>query len=254
MPPASSNGADDLIEETGLASLAKRLARHGDSSPAEFLDPPWEAAPSARRERGDIIYREGADEEHFYVLEEGWAIGWVALRHSRRFIHRIYQRGDLVGLEDINWSYATTTAEALTDIRTSRIHKAELNEAIRKHAHFGTALLGMAMLDQVVAMDRARSNSRSYGARRLAHLLLQIEARSAVTDDLENGCFLFPLAQYEIADALGLTPIHTNRSMQQLLQGGLISRDKKLYKIEDRKAMNDLAEFTNRYIVTRPNR
>ncbi len=238
-------------DDTDTASaLAMRLAHHHERPPSDFSDLPWDDKQLVTKPRGDVLYREGGDERHLYILESGWAIGWVALRHARRFIHRIYQRGDIIGLEDINWSYATTTVEALEDISTIRIHKTGLSQAIRDEARYGTALLGIAMLDQVIAMDRARSNSRSYGAGRLAHLLLQVEARSQVTGDVKNGAFLFPLAQYQIADALGLTPIHTNRSVQQLLQGGLISRDKKMYRIEDRQAMEDLAEFTNRYVVT----
>ena len=243
--PFQSDSDDDIV-----SALAIRLAHHHECPPGEFANLPWSDKQTVERARGDLLYREDDDESHIYILESGWAIGWVALRNARRFIHRIYQRGDIIGLEDINWSYATTTVEPLEDIRTIRVAKTGISEAIRDEARYGTALLGVAMLDQVIAMDRARSNSRSYGAGRLAHLLLQVEARSEVTGDVKDGAFLFPLAQYQIADALGLTPIHTNRSVQQLLQGGLISRDKKLYRIEDRRAMEDLAEFTNRYIVT----
>jgi CRP-like cAMP-binding protein len=230
-------------------ALAMRLAHHLSLPAEEFERLPISAERSRNIARGEALYHEGYDCRHVFIVRQGWAIGSVALREGRRFIYRIYQAGDLVALEDMNWSYATTSVEAVTPLEVVLVDKVSLADMIVADAKLGGAILGLAMLDQVVAMDRARSNSRSDGPGRLAHLLLQAEARAAVTGSVSDGWFDFPLTQHLIADALGLTPIHINRSFKALLADGFVSRDKKTYRIERRQALNEMAEFIDRYDI-----
>ena len=237
------------IDLTPVSAFAKRLANHLDVPPTHFRKLAWSDGTDRTFSRGQTLYREGDEVRKIYVVHEGWAIGTVALKRGRRFVYRMYQAGDIIALEDMNWSYASTTVEAVTDLIVSPIDKFAVIDLVAKDPKLGTAIIGLAMLDQVVAMDRARSNSRSDGPARLAHLLLQLEARAKVTDDLDDGWFDLPLTQNVIADALGQTPIHINRSLKTLFDEGLIEREKRRYRLIGHERLVEMAEFINRYIV-----
>lgn len=249
MRPTLSSSAPGENLSSQPSPLSVRLAHHLSCSLERVAHIPWDPVSEITLTRGQALYKEGDEAHNLYAVEEGWAIGYANLRNGRRFIYHIYQAGDLIGLEDINWSYATSNVEALEPFKASAVPKSAFNQIIRADTYIGTALMGLAMLDQIVAMDRARSNSRNDGPGRLAHMILRAEARAQVTGSLEQGWFNFPLTQQHMADALGLTPIHVNRSMQKLLRAGLIEREKKSYRIIGRETLNDMAEFTNRYDV-----
>ena len=237
------------IDFRPVSAFAKRLAHHLDVAPSRFGKLAWGDGSERTIARGQPLYREGEELTQIFVVQEGWAIGTVALNKGRRYVYRLYQAGDMIALEDMNWSYASTTVEAVTELIVAPVDKFSIIDLVAKDAELGTAIIGLAMLDQVVAMDRARSNSRSEGPCRLAHFLLQVEARTKVTEELEHGWFDLPLTQNIIADALGMTPIHINRSFKTLFDDGLVEREKRRYRLLEHERLIDMAEFNNRYIV-----
>ena len=50
---------------------------------------------------GEKLYLEGDEGVPVFCVEKGWLIGLSYLGQGRRFVHRVYQKGDIVGLEDI---------------------------------------------------------------------------------------------------------------------------------------------------------
>ena len=57
-----------------------------------------------------------------------------------------------------------------------------------------------------------------------------------------------PMTQAELADALGLTPVHLNRVIRSLEADGLINRSKREISFPDWERMRDIADFNDRYL------
>ena len=201
-------------------------------------------------EAGAVLYREGQEEEHLFILDEGWAIAVSYLAGGSRFVHRIYQAGDMIGLEDTSWGYATSTVLAVTSSRYARMKKFDHLRFFATTRPLGAALHGIAMIDQVVMMDIARATARLQASARVAHLLLQIEARQQLTAPAEDASFECPLTQRHIADAVGLSLVQTNKSLRELRMREMITRTATGYRIERRDEMIGLAGFVNRYEIT----
>ncbi len=60
--------------------------------------------------------------------------------------------------------------------------------------------------------------------------------------------FVLPITQADLADALGLSPVHVNRSLQRLRADGIIRTYSKTVVIEDREALVREAEFRPDYM------
>ncbi|HEY0053353.1 MAG TPA: helix-turn-helix domain-containing protein, partial [Caulobacteraceae bacterium] len=73
----------------------------------------------------------------------------------------------------------------------------------------------MRLLDQVVRLGRQTA------VERVASFFLEIYERLRVVGLAEAGAFTMPLTQEAMADALGLSPVHVNRTLQQLRRDGL---------------------------------
>jgi CRP-like cAMP-binding protein len=65
---------------------------------------------------------------------------------------------------------------------------------------------------------------------------------------VRGGSFDLPLTQEEIADATGLTPVHTNRTLQRLRSEGMIELHDRILKVNDVAALRDAAGFDPTYL------
>ena len=60
--------------------------------------------------------------------------------------------------------------------------------------------------------------------------------------------FELPMTQLDIADALGLTPVHVNRVVQELRRAGLLELHKHVVSLPDLPRLKELGEFDDLYL------
>ncbi len=70
--------------------------------------------------------------------------------------------------------------------------------------------------------ERLVAIGRRSAAARVAHLLLELSVRLEFIGQGSSSGFFCPLAQHDLANALGLTAIHVNRVLRNLRQLGLV--------------------------------
>ena len=83
--------------------------------------------------------------------------------------------------------------------------------------------------------------SRRSALERVAHLLCEQLTRLGIDEGV------IPLSQIDIADAAGLSVVHTNRIFQELRQLGMLSKQRAL-EVVDKERLEDLAAFDGRYL------
>ncbi len=64
----------------------------------------------------------------------------------------------------------------------------------------------------------------------------------------EHLCYEMPMAQERLADALGLTLVHVNRTLKALESEGLIKRSKRNVSFSDWERMRQVEDFNQRYL------
>ena len=64
----------------------------------------------------------------------------------------------------------------------------------------------------------------------------------------EAHCYPLPLTQTDIAECMGLTNIHVNRTLRQLREGGLVDFQGGRVTILDEAALRRTAEFDPAYL------
>jgi Crp-like helix-turn-helix domain len=83
---------------------------------------------------------------------------------------------------------------------------------------------------------------------RIAHLLCEMGLRLQDAGRAQDNSFDWPVTQAALADAMGLTPVHVNRVLQQLRGEGLIVLRGAKVTILDWDALSDAAEFDPDYL------
>ena len=99
------------------------------------------------------------------------------------------------------------------------------------------------MMEQARLLDQLVRLGRSTASERVAHLLLEIADRLTLTGVGDERNFPFPPTQQVLADLLGLSMVHINRTLQQLRREKLIELKAGRFILLDRVGLIALAGY-----------
>ena len=81
---------------------------------------------------------------------------------------------------------------------------------------------------------------------RIAFLMLNLYHRQAARAEIDPLTCPFPLRRQHLADALGLTGAHINRTLNRLREDGVARLENQLLTIRDLPRLTELAASTSR--------
>lgn len=190
------------------------------------------------------IMRENKVPDHGYTIFCGWAHCFLELSGGRRQILSFLIPGDFIPLESLCFPGAPLpyAVKALTAVSLCKFPLSDmlrlLDRTDEQRSEFRAALQ-----THCAAMSRKLADmGRRSAAGRLASLILETEMRLKKRKLVRNGEFDFPPRQEDIADALGLTPVHVNRTLMDLRRRGLIDFGREKIRILDLDALRQIAE------------
>ena len=208
------------------------------------------AVTARRREvpaREDIA-REGEEPGPDRLVLEGWACRYKQLEDGRRQIIAIILPGDLCPADAGVLRRMDHSIGALTAVSLAEIEPDHLAEAGARHARLAEAL----RWDARVAASIQRAWTVNLGQReaseRLGHLICELHARLRGVGLTQDGGFAMPLRQSDLGEAMGLTSVHINRSLQALRARGLIMLKERRLTVLDKDALRRASLFDAGYL------
>ncbi len=181
------------------------------------------------------------------VLLAGWACYQRLLGDGRRQIIGFLLPGDIIGSVTRSNMLASQTAAALTPVTVAdaRLLLPAADGAASAMPGLSQAIQHIAYMEDVRMRDHVVRLGRQTAYERVVHLMLEFRSRLAVVGQVVDDGFAVPVTQEVLADALGLSVVHINRTLQQIrrdrlfeLRGGQL----KLRQIELMQAMVDWAQ------------
>jgi CRP-like cAMP-binding protein len=137
---------------------------------------------------------------------------------------------------------------ALTTVRIASLPHAALDQLCDTHPRLARTLWLSTGRDAAIHREWLLSVGQRPGIGRVAHLLCEMYTRNQAVGLIEDASFGFPLTQLEIGEACGITPVHTNRMLQQLRRSGLINMAAGRVTILDWDGLALVAEFDPGYL------
>ena len=205
-------------------------------------------------ERHGYIVREREKATHSCVLLSGYAYRHKIVLGGARQIVAVHMKGDLVDLQNSFLGVADHSVQALTDCAVAFIPR----DAVKKLG-FERPIVGMAMwhdtlVDGSVFREWIANVGRRDARARLAHLLCEFSLRLKVAGLGEETDYELPMTQEQLADCLGLTPVHVNRTLKLLEAEKLITRkSSRGITIGDWKKLAGAGDFDSNYLHLRVN-
>ncbi len=174
---------------------------------------------------------EGQRGDRLFTVLDGWAFRYKTLADGRRQILNFLLPGDLVGLQSRLFDEAPHGVEALTSVTLCAFARDRTWDIFRQFPSLGFDLTWLCAHEERLVDDGLLSVGRRTAAERVAMLVLLLWARAKQLAMVADGTLGFPLTQAHIADSLGLSVVHVNRTLQVLrkrrlfeLTGGMLTR------------------------------
>jgi CRP-like cAMP-binding protein len=200
-------------------------------------------------ERLGYIVREREKTTHSCVMLSGYAIRHKIVAGGARQIVAVHMKGDLVDLQNSFLGVADHSVQVLTESEVAFIPR----EAIRKLG-FERPKIGMAMwhdtlVDGSIFREWIANVGRRDARARMAHLLCEFSLRLKVAGLGEATDYELPMTQEQLADCVGLTPVHVNRTLKSLEAEKLIDRkSSRGIVIGDWKKLAEAGDFDSSYL------
>lgn len=201
---------------------------------------------------GAAIIEEGSQNPPLYSLFSGWAFRYKTLRDGRRQILNFLLPGDVIGFQAHMLGDSAHGVEALTNVRLCRHARPKVWELYRNYPELAFDTTWLTAKEEKLVDDILTSVGRRSAAERIAMLMVNLYKRTRLLDPEAVDPIHIPLTQVHLADALGLSLVHTNKTLKRLQRRGLFIFEHQQLSMLDPAGLERLADYSETPLVPRP--
>lgn len=211
---------------------------------------PQELAFISRFKRGELavdkgatVLVEGNHSAHLYTVLTGWGFRYKLMADGRRQILNYLLPGDLIGLQGSLMGEMQHSVEALSGMLLCVFEREQLGELYRNHHGLAYDITWIASREEQMLDENLLSIGRRTAIERAAYLISFIGSRAKSVGYNTAGRWLIPITQQHIADTLGLSLVHTNKTLRKLMDRKLLVWRDGGCMIEDMDGLMSLARW-----------
>lgn len=203
-------------------------------------------------DRGTQVLVQGQRSAHVFTLLEGVLIRFKLLEDGRRQIVNFMFPGDLIGLQAAMGETLAHGVEALTEARLCVFARNRFAELVKSHPELGFDMIWLAAKEEAALEEHLVALGQRTARERIAYLAVFLVQRAKETGLAQGNSVALSVTQTQIADMLGLSLVHTNRTLQILRQSNLIRWNLNEIHIGDMGAAREFAHFDQAPQTQRP--
>lgn len=194
------------------------------------------------------IVREGEPTTHSCFVKRGLVSRYKTLRNGARSIVSFHIAGDMVDLQSSLVLIADHGIRTHVPTTIVEYRHEDILRLAAAHAEIGRAFWFDCLVDASIFREWTLNVGRRTARERIAHLLLEMAWRMKAAGLIDGTAMTFPISQADLADAVGISAVHVNRSLQALRAEGLIRTYGKTIVIERWEEMAEMSDFTPVYL------
>jgi CRP-like cAMP-binding protein len=196
----------------------------------------------------EYVVREGDTPQYSCLVLSGFAIRHKVAGNGGRQIFSIHMRGDMADLQNSLLGTADHNLQALTQVEIAQIPVGAIEKIAFDHPTVGMAMWYETLVEASIFREWTLNVGRRDARTRAAHMLCEFALRLELAGLSARDDYELPMTQEQLADALGLTSVHVNRTLMGLREDGLISRTNRAVKIEDWEGLAKVGDFDSAYL------
>jgi len=193
-------------------------------------------------EAGSSILLQGTNSAYLYTVLVGWAFRYKSLPDGRRQILNFAMPSDFLGLQGTVADEMQHSVEALTDM-TLCIFPREKLWSLYSRPALAYDVTWLAAREEQILDESLLSIGRRTAIERMAYLFLHLFVRAEEVSLTRGNTIQFPFTQQHIADTLGMSLVHANKTLKKLTATRTMRWKGRVFEILDREALAKIANF-----------
>lgn len=245
---ATSQGRQVSCVRCPLRKL--QLFRPFQPDELEFIQ--WFKSGELTSDEQATILMEGHSSPHLYTILSGWAFRFKTLPDGRRQILNFAMPGDFLGLQTSVFNEMQHSVETLTKTVLCVFPRDKVWTLYEKFPGLAFDMTWIAARSERLLDEHILALGRRSALERVAFILHHLFER-ARNLGLTNGASVhFPFTQQHLADCLGLSLVHTNKTLRVLVSKKCISWKDGIFTMQNEDALRSLSTLESDAAATRP--
>jgi CRP-like cAMP-binding protein len=201
---------------------------------------------------GSEIIRAEQDSAELYTLYAGWAFRFKNLPDGRRQILNFLLPGDLLGLQAAMFDNAQHGVEALTEVELCSLPRRRIWELFGRMPELAFDVTWLGAHEESHVDENLLSAGQRSAMERIAALIVILYKRADALSLVTDHTFIFPLSQQHIADALGLSLVHTNKTLARLRRMGMYTQKNGSLTLTNPRVLERISQHFEEELARRP--
>jgi CRP-like cAMP-binding protein len=194
-------------------------------------------------EPGAQILVEGSTAPQLYTVLSGLGIREKKLHTGDRQVINFLFPGDFIGLQASVMGEMNHTVEARTPMRLCVFNRSEFWDFCKKHPNRAYDMTWMSAIEEHFLGETLAALGQRSALQSMAWALMRIYQRGAALGMVRDSRMTLPYTQRDMADALGLSLVHTNKTLGKLKERELALWSDQVLHIPDLDALAAVAEM-----------
>ncbi|MGJ8616641.1 MAG: Crp/Fnr family transcriptional regulator [Sulfitobacter sp.] len=182
---------------------------------------------------GTPILLQGSNSPQLYTILHGMGIRYRLLPNGERQVLSFVFPGDFIGLQAGVMGEMGHSVEATTKLTLCVFDRSELWSFIKAEPERGFELAWLAAVEEHFLGEALTTVGRRTALQAVAWALVRIYLRMEACGGAQDHKMRFPFRQQDLADALGLSLVHTNKTIAALKTRQLIGWTETEVQIHD---------------------
>lgn len=183
------------------------------------------------------------------VVISGFAARSQYLPNGGRQLDAVHMPGDFVDLHSLHLQEMDHSVTALGRCIAGFIPHNDLLVAMQSHPQLTWLFWQITVTDAAIARTWITCLGRRSAEQNMAHLVCELLVRLRAVGQVQDGVFQFPATQNDLADMLGLSTVHVNRTLQDLRAQRLLEWESQHVRVLDFDRLTEKAEFDPMYLA-----
>ncbi|WP_019953357.1 Crp/Fnr family transcriptional regulator [Yoonia vestfoldensis] len=192
---------------------------------------------------GTTLMMEGSNSPQLYTALDGMGLRYKTLMSGDRQVLNFVMPGDFIGLQAGVMKEMQHSVEATSDMVLCVFDRKRLWELFRDQPGRAFDLTWLAAVEEHFLGERLAVLGHMTGITRIARALVRIYDRAEAVKLGKDYVMPLPYKQQDMADALGMSVVHTNKMLKKLRDQKLATWRGGRLEIHDYPALCEIAEL-----------
>lgn len=238
----------DSESNTLLVARLESIFTFTDHEKSAILNLPIQVVEFQARQ--DIV-REGDRPSRCCLVIDGLACTYKVTGRGKRQIMGFYIPGDVPDLQSLHLKVLDHSLGTVNACKVGFIQHDVLHDLCHRHPRITAAFWRETLIDAATFREWIMNVGRREAVSRMAHLFCEQVVRYRAIGLASDYSCDFPITQSELADAVGISPVHVNRTLQELRASELIRWNSGQLLVLNWARLKEVADFDPTYLHLR---